>query len=132
MKKIILSTCLIAFGFALQAQELTVEFRGLTKAAGELYIAVVDADNKEIRTEVIKATSKTIKHNFGEMETGIIGIRVYHDSNSNGEMDTGFMGIPTETYGFSKDARGRFGPPELSEFLVTLKEGSNLLVINLE
>jgi uncharacterized protein (DUF2141 family) len=132
MNKFILTTASIVMGLALQAQELKVEFKGLKVAEGKLYVAVVDANNKEIRAEVIEVTDKTVSFNFGTVEAETIGIRVYHDANSNGKMDTGFMGIPTETYGFSKDARGTFGPPELSEYLVSLKEGNNLLVINLE
>ena len=132
MNKFILTAASIVMGLALQAQELQVEFKGLKVAEGKLYVAVVDANNKEIRAEVIDVTDKTVSFNFGTVEAETIGIRVYHDANSNGKMDTGFMGIPTETYGFSKDARGTFGPPELSEYLVSLKEGNNLLVINLE
>lgn len=132
MKKLILTTLVLLMGIALQAQEVTVEFKGMKTVAGKLYVAVVDANNKEIRAEIVDVTAKTVKLELGAIEAEAIGIRVYHDANSNGKMDTGFMGIPTEAYGFSKDARGTFGPPELSEYLVSLKEGNNLLVINLE
>ena len=132
MKKLILTTLVLLMGIALQAQEVTVEFKGMKTVAGKLYVAVVDANNKEIRAEIVDVTAKTVKLELGVIEVEAIGIRVYHDANSNGKMDTGFMGIPTEAYGFSKDARGTFGPPELSEYLVSLKEGNNLLVINLE
>jgi uncharacterized protein (DUF2141 family) len=132
MKKLILTTLVLLMGIALQAQEVTVEFKGMKTVAGKLYVAVVDANNKEIRAEIVDVTAKTVKLELGVIQAEAIGIRVYHDANSNGKMDTGFMGIPTEAYGFSKDARGTFGPPELSEYLVSLKEGNNLLVINLE
>ena len=38
-------------------------------------------------------------------------VAVSHDANSNRIMDTGWFGIPTEAYGFSRGARGTFGPP---------------------
>ena len=35
-----------------------------------------------------------------------------HDANGNNELDTGLFGIPLEAYGFSRAARGAFGPPD--------------------
>jgi uncharacterized protein (DUF2141 family) len=56
---------------------------------------------------------------------------LYVDSNKNEKLDTNFFGIPKEQFGFSNNAKGRFGPPsfESASFeLDALKEIS----INLE
>lgn len=38
-------------------------------------------------------------------------IAVYHDVNSDGIIDKSLVGAPTETYGFTNNARSTFGPP---------------------
>ena len=35
----------------------------------------------------------------------------FHDTDGNGRLSTWPVGLPKEAYGFSNDARGRFGPP---------------------
>jgi uncharacterized protein (DUF2141 family) len=52
----------------------------------------------------------TVKLDFGEVPAGVYAIAVIHDENGNGRMDKR-MGLPTEGYGFSRDAPVRFGPP---------------------
>ena len=42
---------------------------------------------------------------------GRYGIMAFHDKNSDGKLNTLPIGLPTEPYGFSNNARGRFGPP---------------------
>ncbi|MCY4342626.1 MAG: DUF2141 domain-containing protein [Gammaproteobacteria bacterium] len=41
---------------------------------------------------------------------GEYAIRVMHDRNGNDELDVNFVGLPIEPYGFSNNAKGRFGP----------------------
>ena len=38
-----------------------------------------------------------------------------HDANGNGALDTSVIGLPTEAYGFSRDAQGAFGPPSFDD-----------------
>jgi len=46
---------------------------------------------------------------------GDYGVKAYHDANGNGTLDKGAFGVPTEAYGFSRNARGRFGPPAFED-----------------
>ena len=45
-----------------------------------------------------------------DLAAGDYAIKVFQDVNENRELDIGLLG-PKEPYGFSNDARGRFGPP---------------------
>lgn len=45
-------------------------------------------------------------------------VAVFHDANNNGVLDKNAFGIPTEAYGFSNNARGRFGPPDFNDCLI--------------
>lgn len=47
---------------------------------------------------------------FEEIPYGVYALRIFHDANSNDKLDANFMGIPKETFAFSNNAMGRFGP----------------------
>lgn len=46
---------------------------------------------------------------------GTWAVLAYQDENANGALDRNLIGIPSENYGFSRDARGRFGPPSFDD-----------------
>lgn len=60
---------------------------------------------------------------------GTYAVRLYHDENDNGELDTNVFGVPREAYGFSNNARGRFGPPNFEEAAFTVESDSLSLTI---
>ncbi len=47
--------------------------------------------------------------------TGIYAVSAFHDVNDNADLDTGRFNIPKEPYGFSENARRRFGPAKWEE-----------------
>jgi len=53
---------------------------------------------------------------------GVYAVAAIHDRNGNGRLDTNLLGMPKEPYGFSRAARGRFGPPSFEDaaFVVEL------------
>jgi uncharacterized protein (DUF2141 family) len=48
---------------------------------------------------------------FPDAAPGRYAIAAIHDANGNGDLDRNWLGIPTEGYGFSENARARFGAP---------------------
>jgi uncharacterized protein (DUF2141 family) len=52
---------------------------------------------------------------FEDVPSGPFAISAFHDEDADRVMDTGPFGIPSEDYGFSRDARGTFGPPGFEE-----------------
>lgn len=62
-----------------------------------------------------------------DVPPGHYAVGVMHDEDSDGEFDTGFLGIPTEGYGFSRDARGSLGPPSFDSAAFRYR-GGNLAV----
>ncbi len=69
---------------------------------------------------------------FADIPEGEYSISVFHDENKNGEIDKNSFGIPKESYGFSNNIMGMFGPPSFEEakFKVS-KEGVVHLKIKL-
>ncbi len=66
------------------------------------------------------------------LSDGEYAISVFHDLNGNQELDKNWMGIPTEPYGFSNNARGKFGPPTYNQCKVKIIDGTTRLTIKLD
>jgi uncharacterized protein (DUF2141 family) len=60
---------------------------------------------------VIKIRKAQARCDFEDIPPGTYAIAVIHDENTNGRLDTNVFGVPTEGYGFSKDAKGLIGVP---------------------
>lgn len=46
---------------------------------------------------------------------GYYAVRVFHDADGDGELDRGLFGEPREGFGFSRDPRLSFGPPDFAD-----------------
>lgn len=62
---------------------------------------------------------------------GVYAIAAYHDLNENGRLDRSALGVPVEPYGFSNDARGRFGPPDFEKAAIRIEPGERTVAITL-
>ncbi|QOL51609.1 DUF2141 domain-containing protein [Massilia litorea] len=111
---------------ALNASAATVEVRvsGVT-AKGNVKVAVCD------RERFLKqcAWSASAPAQPGEttvvvkgVPAGTWAVLAYQDENGNNELDRNFVGMPKEPYGFSRDARGKFGPPSFEDAAIEVGE----------
>ena len=122
----ILSTALLAAVHAASAATVEVRVSGVT-AKGKVSVAVCD------RERFLKqcAYSASAPAQAGEtlvtvkdVPPGTWAVLAYQDENGNGELDRNLIGIPKEPYGFSRDARGKFGPPKFEDAAIEVGEGS--------
>ena len=65
---------------------------------------------------------------FEDVPVGPFAISVFHDKNGDRKLDTGPFGIPSEPYGFSRDARGELGPPSFDEARLDLPAAQSISV----
>jgi len=56
-------------------------------------------------------------------------VAAYHDENSDQELTLNRFGIPTERYGFSREARGLTGPPRFEDAVITRPEAGGLIFV---
>ena len=108
-------------GTQAQTHSVTVTITGLENANGNLMLEMVDANDEVVKQAIQPLTAKTCTIELKDVKPGTYGIRFFHDENSNNKMDTGAFGIPKEGYGFSNDARGFMGPPDLEDMLFEVK-----------
>jgi uncharacterized protein (DUF2141 family) len=111
------------------ALDLTVEVTGARSEQGHVLAAIYDSEGNWLKTplqgERVQAGARTVLV-FRNLPEGRYGITAFHDENSNGKLDANAMGMPTEAYGFSRDARGLFGPPKFADAMLELKADTTI------
>jgi uncharacterized protein (DUF2141 family) len=115
---------------------VTLKIDGVDVAVGEIRIAIFDSENRYMENpslaEIVPVSKTNIEWQIENLAYGQYAIAVYHDKNKNGKLDTNMLGIPLEEYGFSNNARGRFGPASWSQAKFTVNKRTTVHRILLE
>jgi len=130
---------LLLFATAAEAADLNLSLYGDGVAGSKLFVSVhrPSADFPESDEGVVAATtviagSDATTVTIGNLAPGNYAIAVFADLNGNGELDSNFLRMPVEPYGFSNDARGRFGPPDFDEAMFVVEAESVQQTIHLK
>jgi len=67
-----------------------------------------------------------------DLKPGRYAIQAYQDVNANDKMDVTWFGYPLEPFGFSRDAKPRFGKPRFSQVEFALQSGENSQTLHLQ
>jgi uncharacterized protein (DUF2141 family) len=132
----------IGFGLSLallaasaRAADLRVEVHGVHNAKGKVMIGLFDkaADfpDKMVQGLALDAAATTVTGVFTGLPNGEFAVAVYQDENGNGKLDKNLFGVPTEPYGFSRDASGRMGPPKFADAKLSINGPDQTIVVNL-
>ena len=103
------------------AAELSVNIKGIESTEGNIIIGVLDgakgfpSKRKPLTGQIIKAEFPVVKVVFNDLKPGKYAIVAFHDVDTSGKINRNFIGFPTESYGFSNDARGKLAPPKFEE-----------------
>lgn len=68
-----------------------------------------------IRTLMTPRTGPVTLAVIPDLPPGRYAVAAFHDTDGNGRLSTWPMGPPKEAYGFSRNARGMFGPPPFED-----------------
>ena len=60
---------------------------------------------------MIKIRDTQARCDFLEIPPGTYALAVIHDENMDGKLGTNWLGVPKEGYGFSSDAKAKWGAP---------------------
>lgn len=129
--------------FAAQSQsgaayaDLTIDVKGLDNAKGDILIGLYNSEDgfkseDEMRGQAVPVNAKTVKVTFDNLPVGRYAVKVFHDIDKDGKLDTDLFGIPSEPYGFSRDASDPFSAPEWAEARFILPAGRMTQTINLD
>lgn len=111
---------------------LTVELRCAEAprcASGRFAVAVFregggfPRQDEAIASRLVRSQGAVTQTVFADLPPGRYAIAAYHDADDDGRLTTWAMGLPREAYGFSNNARGRFGPPSFESAAFSLGGG---------
>jgi uncharacterized protein (DUF2141 family) len=117
------------------AGDVTVAIEGVEEARGVVRVTLCTSAEYDswacTLRQNIEAGVGSSSVSFGNVSPGQYAAKAYHDEDSDGELDRDLFGAPSEDYGFSRDARGTFGPPSFEDAAVYIGEEPVVLKVRL-
>ncbi|MBJ7310474.1 DUF2141 domain-containing protein [Rugamonas sp. CCM 8940] len=112
---------------------LTIEVSGAANDKGQIMVAVCDEASflKVCPYMTTQKAAAKLTALVEKIKPGRYAVMLFHDENGNGVFDMGANGIPLEGYGFSRNARGHFGPPAFADAAIDIKPGMDPISIEL-
>ncbi len=104
---------------------LEVKVSGFPSNKGQAYVALFNSSEtfpqygKQLNGKIVAIDQLKSKVNFTNLSPGSYAIAVYHDVNKNDKLDKNVLGMPTESYGFSNNARATFSAPSYQDAKVS-------------
>lgn len=109
---------------------IQLEVQNIKPSKGNIKVAIFGSeddflvDDKAIQGHSVATTnSDKLTIRLEDLPFGTYSIAIYQDLNNNNKLDTNLFGIPKEPYGFSNNARSKWGPPkyEIAKFELNQK-----------
>jgi uncharacterized protein (DUF2141 family) len=122
----------------IQKGKITVLLTGFENDQGTVKLCLCCSEDEYTgKTKEFCTASKELKDKKAEwvlenMPYGRYSVKAFHDENGNSRLDKDFLGMPTERYGFSNNARGRFGPPPFESAAFTLNSAQTTIAIEVK
>ncbi len=128
MKQLILSLCAAA-ALNAHAADLTLEISTPAGKQGAVLAALFDKADGFPRGKPLQTATATLVDGkamvlFTGLADGDYAATAFLDENANLKLDSNLFGLPTELYGFSRDARGAMGPPAFADAAFRIGAGT--------
>ena len=124
---------------AAQTGSVKIEVNGLKNSKGVVQIGLYNSEedfpqiDKIYKGFYVDAEKDSVSYFISHIITGKYAIAVFHDENENGKLDKNIFGIPKESYGFSNNKFGTFGPPDYKDISFTVVDNKiKKLIFNLK
>ncbi|HEX8063112.1 MAG TPA: DUF2141 domain-containing protein [Allosphingosinicella sp.] len=114
--------------------DVKVRLLDVASAKGQLLVSLCDKSTfMRHCANSTRAVAKrgSIEVTFRGVRPGRYAVMVVHDENSDGRLGRTSIGIPSEGYGFSRDAKGASGPPSFEQAAVNVSPAGALVNIHL-
>lgn len=123
-------------GWSANAADLSVTIGGLKSADGQVLVALFSAAGdfpaRPWRRASTAAKPGAVTVTFKDLPAGTYAVSAFQDANGNQTLDKNVLGQPKEPYGFSRDARGLFGPPSFDATRFSVPSGAYALELQLQ
>lgn len=110
------------------AGELRATIQNVKPQQGRLWVALYDGPDaykadRRLAGQFVDGAAAEATVVFAGLAPGRYGLSAFQDLDGDGALGTNLLGVPTEPYGFSRAAAGRFGPPDFEAMAVAVEDG---------
>ena len=118
---------------------ITVTVTNLRNADGVILACMTTSDKSfpkcrgaaGAQSTKVDAHEGTLTLTFKDVAPGHYAIALLHDENANGKADRALGMMPTEGFGFSRDAPVRMGPPSFKDAAFDMKGKDRAMTIKM-
>ena len=134
LQVILLSILVSGSTIAQSRQDITtslrIEVSGTKNNEGTLRFFLFSSEDNFLKQPYMQktTTADATYVTFDDLPLGTYAVNVYHDKNDNGELDINWLGAPKEAFGFSKNRKGKLGPPKFDEVQITVDNPKNIKI----
>ena len=128
--KTLIATCIALIIFPLLAEcqyKLTIEVSPLRNNTGEVLLELSNEKGERTGGFVSSIVEKKCIVIVENLNSGKYAFRYFHDENKNKKLDTNLIGMPKEGFGFSNNAKGKFGPPSFKQMIFKVDKDSMII-----
>jgi uncharacterized protein (DUF2141 family) len=127
LSRIALAASLMFMTSPILAAEIQVQVTGANTAVGVIAMALFAGEDNYLKEPAARMKFAIAKDGSAQGAFENVVPRDYtivalHHKNVNGEMDKNFIGYPTESFGFSNNAKPSMGPPDYKEAVFTVAD----------
>jgi uncharacterized protein (DUF2141 family) len=135
MPRVILTVAILIGPTLAAAAELQVEIVGTESGTGTINVGLFSRPEEFPKTPIVgqrlPAEAGKVVAIFRDLAPGPYAVSAFLDQNANNILDRNLLGVPTERYGFSRDAMGRMGPPAFDDAKIMLGPEGQTITITL-
>lgn len=121
--------CHCTWGWA--QSDLTITITNISATKGQILYSLYNQEKgfpddpaRAFRRGAIPVNGTQLTHVEKNLPAGTYAISLVHDENGNNRLDKNLMGIPTESFAFSNNVMGAFGPPKFSKASFIVQAGA--------
>lgn len=119
------------------ATDLSIDVSTPAGRQGAVLAAVFDRADGFPRGKPLQTATATLVDGkalvqFTGLHDGDYAVSAFLDENANMKLDANLFGLPTEPYGFSRDARALAGPPAFADAAIRLDASTARQTITLK
>ncbi|GAB4521190.1 MAG: hypothetical protein Tsb0010_05420 [Parvularculaceae bacterium] len=121
-----------------QAEEarIVVAIHGAKDRSGRIACAIYDSEETFLDTLASGGVSEIDETGRGACAFTVkagadYAVSAFHDRNDDGALNSNLLGAPSERFGFSNNAMGRFGPPSFDQAKFRAEAPETALTITL-
>jgi uncharacterized protein (DUF2141 family) len=120
---------LLAAAAPAAAGELRATIRNVKPQQGKVMVGLYDGAaaykaGRRFAGQELAATGGEVVATFHNLPEGAYALTVYQDVDGDGKLNRNILGIPTEPYGFSRDAAAGMGMPPFEALAVPVGAGA--------